>query len=250
MNQEQLAQFYAMYRPEPLHADLLDYVLEGVVAPGQKSLYHPLVIVPVLNETSHRHINEVYLSKNKELDRAVKERNWSTYIWIHERPYRLNALLDCAQYGAMRDAEFGSLIRAVWIDSENIHQNMMAWSSLWSSLGADARAKTMSEDDHAAFAKLPENIPVWRGVTHSDAVRGMSWSTNRSQAIWFARRFSQMDGRQAQLVEGKIQKNKVFGYLTGRGEYEVVTSPDDVEIIRVAGVRKKPGLKRTGSGDW
>jgi hypothetical protein len=52
------------------------------------------------------------------VDQARASGDWCTYIWLHERPYRVEALQDIAFN--LRGREYWEMVSHVWSDSENI----------------------------------------------------------------------------------------------------------------------------------
>ena len=80
-------------------------------------LKHPLVVWPY-DAGRHGLLNGPYAQKRQYVARAEREHAWETYVWLHERPYRLEAFLDVFRH--LADAEYWELLSALWIDSENI----------------------------------------------------------------------------------------------------------------------------------
>jgi hypothetical protein len=76
---------------EPLHSDLLPYLEDGVLG---KQLRHPLVYqVPLW---ANGHANAYYLQKKKAVAEALENKNYNSYVYLHERPYRLQAFSEIA----------------------------------------------------------------------------------------------------------------------------------------------------------
>jgi hypothetical protein len=69
---------------ETLHADLIPHADDEMV-------YHPLVIADLTIDASR--INHIYRQKIELLAKAEADGDWSTYVFLHERPYRLGGLL-------------------------------------------------------------------------------------------------------------------------------------------------------------
>lgn len=205
---------------EPLHPDLLDWVEEGQWG---KMLRHPLIYsVPL---TLPGMVNKGYIRKRALLEEYLRDEDWAGIVWLHERAYRLDTLID---YCTGRDdegnplplsasPEYWALAADVWVDSENIGQVMAEWSALFGDctgfwLGTDA--------EREQFDLLPDPIPAWRGMIDDG---GWSYSTDKKIAQWFANRF---DGGHSVIME-LIPKDRVFGYLTRRGESELLVRRTD-----------------------
>lgn len=64
----------------------------------------------------------------------------------------------------------------------------------------------MQPEDRAFYDALPDEIEVWRGWHSGNPVGslGLSWSTDRAVAVWFARRFEGSDCEPILSVEHSI----------------------------------------------
>jgi hypothetical protein len=212
----------AAAREEPLDPELADWVEEGDWGP---MLRHPLVYAVPLFLPGHA--NRALRQKREIIRRAQEEGDWATIIWMHERPYRLGALIDTL---TGRDGDTGEiiplgpgtpqetldLVADVWVDSENIEQEIDNWRALLNN-GQGYWLGTEAEREH--FEALPviehkdgPRIQAWRGGSVGD----WSWTTDRKIAEFFSRR-SGLPVRGHQLPV-----SDVFGYLTRRGEAELL----------------------------
>lgn len=199
---------------EELHPDLQAWVEEGSFG---LMLRHPLVYqVPLHNKGL---ANRAYREKHNAIGKAMDQQDWSQVIWLHERPHRLNALIE---YVTGRN-EFGEvlpvmpanqdvldLVADVWVDSENIEQNEEEWRALFAN-GANG-LWLGTEHERAEFDALPDPIRTFRGGTVGD----WSWTTRSDIAEFFSRRSGYP------VRTALIPKADVFGYLTRRGEAELL----------------------------
>jgi hypothetical protein len=97
----------------------------------------------------------------------------------------------------------------------------------------------MNDDERAELGKLPNKFTVYRGYSSGDPEEfGMSWSTSKDVAEWFARRFAR-DEDDIILEELQVAKEEVFAYLTRRSEEEIILD------MRIA---KEKSVKRTKLG--
>jgi hypothetical protein len=202
----------------PLHPDLVPYIQRrsiGVV------IHHPLVISIMHSDFLNKGVNLTYLLKKESLENAIAEKNWHYYVFLHERPYRYEALLEIRKN--LKGKAFWDLVSAVWIDSENIHQHVGDWIDLWS-VKEKSRQSVMNKEERKFLKELPETFSVWRGTGHADVVDGLSWTLDRNKAIWFAGRFS----KSRYLAEGTVKKKDVVAYFARRNEQEIVIFPDNV----------------------
>jgi hypothetical protein len=74
-----------------------------------------------------------------------------------------------------------------------------------------------------------EPITVYRGVCSQRYRSGISWTTSREQARWFAKRFA-FKGRGV-VYSGTVAPEHVLGMFNERGECEVVTEPLTAQAI-------------------
>lgn len=219
-----------MFGPEDLHVDLVPYLTEGRIG---RVLSHPLMVHVLYNEVSNKMINQGYLHKKEAVAKAREEKDWERFVFLHERPYRIDALETVLYEEEVSEPErIWPLISRVWIDSENIWQCLDQWVDIWNSEG-HTHSIFMEDGELATLSAQPEAIPVWRGVAHRQSIEGMSWTLDKDRAIWFAKRFAGGEGRQPLLVEGTVSKKDVLAYFSNRNESEIVAFPEDVHVENV-----------------
>lgn len=217
-----------MFAPEDLHEDLKACLTNGVLS-GMQFIAHPLIHEPIHHPNFNKMVNKRYLLKKEECSKALKEDNWHSYVWLHERPYRLDAFFDCVDHG-LDGEEYWKLLSSIWTDSENIHQQLDEWRAAWES-NTYGRKAVMDEDDQKAFDALPEEFEVWRGYTVEAGKLGMSWTVDRDKAKWFGYRFSHAEHRPPRIAHGRVKKSEVLAYFGGRNESEIVVLAETVAII-------------------
>jgi hypothetical protein len=90
----------------------------------------------------------------------------------------------------------------------------------------------MEPADRSFYDRLPERVPVLRGCTRR-RVRGLSWTTDRERAEFFARggRFGTQAGPVIACAE--IAKADLFFVSTARKESEVVLDPNAIRRLRL-----------------
>lgn len=189
-----------------------------------KMLRHPLVYMVPL--TLPGMANQMLRQKRVALAEAIEENDWHSVVFLHEKPHRLNALLSVTgsdEYGdpipLVSVPEHWNLAADVWVDSENIHQNTEDWRALIQN--GDNGLWLGSEEEREAYNQLPRLrggfIRAWRG----GAVGDWSWTTSQTTAQFFSR-------RSGLPVRGHlIPTDHVFGYLTRRGESELLVKYTD-----------------------
>jgi hypothetical protein len=210
---------------EPLHDDLVPYFenKEGIT-----SLRHPLVyqVFGVNNGLA----NKQYEQKTKAVAKAIREGKWYTYVFLHERPYRCDALIAVRDDVGVRisDEDWWKLVGAVWTDSENIWQNFAEWDDILNTERPE-RECMMNADERVVFDSLPNEITVYRGSTRGLNEGGLSWTTDHAVARFFARRY---DHKGSGVIDhGVVPKALVVAYFDGRNENEIVVEHGEAVTI-------------------
>lgn len=216
-------------RDEPLHPDLVPYIEEG--GPFGSMIRHPLVYDLFMGLPGL--VNRQYEQKKELLAEAVADENWHQVVFLHERPYRLKALIDYVT-GYDEDGDIITLdpvtdsqdtldlVADVWVDSENIEQVIEDWRMLFGHahglwLGNPAEREQFDALERYEHESLGPLVKAWRGGVVGD----WSWTTNRETAEFFAR-------RSGYPVRGAmIPVSDVFGYLTRRSEAELLVKFTD-----------------------
>jgi hypothetical protein len=204
-----------------LHSDLADYVFPDETF-GQV-IHHPLVIwfMP-LNSMTVDMVNTQYEQKRKAVEEALDKCEYERYIWLHERPYRLQAFISLVESNAeIADADYWKIIGDIWTDTENAYANLNEWEELFGSNRSE-RNNMMNKEEIAELNSMPETLTIYRGCLHGLNEDGVSWTTDRDRAEWFANRFGSK-GLEPCVLQQEIRKDEVIAYFTRRGESEVLT---------------------------
>jgi hypothetical protein len=205
-------------------ADLLPILAASIVEydSGMVFIKHPFVNELYFGPALHARYNAQFEYKQKATAKACADRQWHAVVFITERPWRFERLLDIAD--EMTDAEFWTLVSDVWQDSENIRENQDEWDEL---LRTDrpGREHMMTDEERAALAALPDRITVYQGHT-DERDDGWSWTTDEATARFFARRFADFESATGIVTEAVINKSDVTAYLLGRNEFEILIDPD------------------------
>ena len=199
-----------MASTEELHPDLQPYLEDGAIG---LQLRHPLVyLVPLW---SNGHANALYEQKVKGVKDALANNKYSSYIFLHERPYRLDAFT--LIQSKLSDTQYWSLLSDIWTDTENQWQGLNKWKQLLSS-NRPSRHYLMNEEEFNLLQSLPDEVTIYRGCQAGINENGLSWSLNKKKAEFFANRF----GKEGIILERKIPKSNIIAFLNGRGESEVI----------------------------
>lgn len=196
----------------PLDDDLLPYY-EPHALNGMGSLRHPLVYqVPF---RANGLANEQLRMKKAQLESAVKAKNWSQVVWLHERPYRVDALWEIRRH--LPDAEYWKIVGSAWVDTENAWANLDKWRALFGS-PRPKRENLMDWDEQMAYESLAPVVTIYRGCQQGLNEDGLSWTLNKSVAERFANRLNK-DGI---VLEREVEKSDIIAVFTGRNEFEVI----------------------------
>lgn len=217
--------FAKEFEPEELDPELAPYV--GESSSGWRYLKHPLVFDILYAEHLNKRLNKQLAYKKRALQEAKESKEWHTYVYLHERPYRSEAFMRIMT--ELSDREYWTLLSSVWIDSENLHEWTEMTTRILLTMPRPGRRKyMMSASDKRLFMRMPDTITVYRGH-HGHNEEGWSWTTDKRKAEFFARRLIPED-EPGYINKGRVQKSKVLAYLTDRNESEVIVDPVDVEM--------------------
>ena len=175
---------------------------------------HPLVFSIMHSSVMNSIINRQLKQKKAALEQAVNSKNFESVIFLHEKPYRLNAFLDVMT--SMTDKEYWKLLGEVWTNSENVWQSLQTWKILFNS-SRSGKNNIMTAEELKVFKKLPNKVTAYRGYTPKNK-NGLSYSLDKKTAEWFANRFH--ENGKVKTIE--VPKSKIIAYFSGRNEEEVI----------------------------
>lgn len=218
-----------LIREEPLREELASYVTKGPL--GSPMIKHPLVISIFQDLKRCGWVNKSYEHKLKLRQEYLHDPDCKleNYIFIHERPFRVQAFMEYMYTSPMALTDkltaerYWTAVRHTWIDTENSFENYTQWSKIFKSDRFGEREKwLMDDDERLALSMLPDLIPVFRGYARDDAMYGWSWTLKEETATWFAKRFAR-DPDDCRVSEGRVKKSDVLALLLGRGEQEILS---------------------------
>jgi hypothetical protein len=223
-----------MATQEDLDPELVPWMNEN--GPFGPSLKHPLVFSVIHPPTMNAMVNMQLKQKKQALREAKARRQWHRYVFLYERPYRLDAFMNISW--GLDGPEYWKLLGDVWSDTENCWQNVDEWREM---LTADPEGREMmsTEDVRSVFELTPEagglapQTRVYRGYCYEGALASFSWTLDRARAKWFATRLRQDDDPPAKVASGFIAREHVIAYVTGRDEQEIVCLPEHVTELEI-----------------
>jgi hypothetical protein len=222
--------FELVTKKEPLHPDLKPWLRDG---PMGLMLNSPLVQDITVNLECCALLNKRYDLKREALARAREKKNWDSYIFLHERPYRLDALCDLVNDDVLSDQQYWELVGHSYQDSENIWQNQATWKGLLNRRRPEKHFLMGDEEERAKLAGMPDLIHVYRGIRKGKNRRGLSWTLSMTKAMFFARRYD--IGKTGLILHGEVKREDVHCLLLGRGEFEIVANK-----VKIVGEEKAP----------
>ena len=239
MQKELMAEL--MNKKEDLNEELIDHIDED--SPFGVFLRHPL-LVTVYVEEMNAYYNYQYLGKRKQADKALKKKDWNRWIWLHERPFRLDAFLFiCRDIPAK---EYWTLLREIWIDTEGPGVNQDIWLELFNR-PYPKRRKMMTGKERRTLANEGRSgeLNIYRGYVDGldsedseyieedrDRESGISWTFDYNKAEWFARIFLSGGTGHGVVAEAICKPKDVIAYFESRGEKEIVVDPSKIRILR------------------
>lgn len=209
---------------EVLHPDLARHITD---LGGRACLSHPLLIDSPYSTARNAECNRRYSQKKASLSEAIRNSDWTAAVFTHERPYRLEALVEYEPRIA-EDQDYWSLLGRVLTDSNNLYQYRHEIRVLLCLRRREWIRWMMTEDERAAFDELPDTVHIYRG-TRFENDDGVSWTTDLGMAVWFAEKHILHCGKGHPLLLSAVApKSKIIAHFTRRFEHEVLILPEHV----------------------
>jgi len=228
--------FELISKKEPLHPDLEPWLMDGPIG---LMLNSPLVQELTVDRERCARLNRSYEMKRAALREAREQKNWNSYIFIHERPYRLNALIDLVSEDVLTDQEYWHHVGDAFQDSENIWQNQATWLGLLNRKRPEKHFIMAEEEEREKLAGMPDVITVYRGIRRGKNRHGLSWTLSMTKAMFFARRYD--TEKTGLILHGKVKRKHVHALLLGRNEFEIVA-----DKVKIVGEEEAPHIKSVG----
>lgn len=139
------------------------------------------------------------------------------------------------------DETYWQLVRDAWQSDDAPSADLAIWRYLLEAT-RPRREAMMSEfgddDEPLAFRFLPDPVPVFRGFDRDGGERGLSWTTDRTMAQFFALRSRRCYPIDPRIAIGTVAKSSVIAYLLDLQESEIVALPENVAIERIEAVQR------------
>lgn len=166
-----------------------------------------------------------YIAKLEHIAKAEAEGDWETYMYLHERAYRIDVFDRIKR--RLSDQQYWETLGWLYVDQEFVYNQRAKLRRLLQS-PRPHRQFIMSEADRATFAGLPDKLTLCRGFNKGNGL-GWSWTLSEEKAIWFAHRFEELNARPRLLV-GTARKKDAIAYFGDRNE-EILIDPKLVTVV-------------------
>jgi hypothetical protein len=224
-----------------LHPELRPYAVTlkngglGVVAPFAN------IFLDADDISAVNRVNQGHLQLKALAEQNRHEKNWSGFIWNHERQFHLKAFDEIAP--ELSDEEYWKLLREVWTYAETIWRSNFAWLSALRGLAGVNLSERLSKSprqhpelfmtpaDRDTLQQLPETFTIYRGYVVGKNSDGFSWTLDRSIAERLSKNGKGNNLFDEQLVnsdqetavrEKTAQKENIFAYTNARSEQEII----------------------------
>ena len=208
-----------MAKKEDLHPELK--MFRTTIGDGIPAIQHPLLYDLFYSEQMNALINYRYQHKKDLIQKSIDKKDLSTYIWLHERPYRINAFVFFTKHYEVKDKDYWENLKDIWVDSENIWQNKKLFKKLLSSKRKD-KEFFMDETEIEFFDKLPDEFTIYRGYHEGKNKDGYSYTLDKKIAEKFSIRFTDSKLYVPNVKEIVAKKKDVFAYINSREEKEII----------------------------
>lgn len=197
---------------------------------GLTFIRHPLVVEIFVSEKSTiERQNQLLAWKRDAVKKAVLDGDLAKFLWLHERAFRLATLRDLWTTKTIDRRELRTILPGVWSDAEPDDTDRR-WLTLWKA-AANKDGIVLSEGAQAPnWSDLQK---IYRGGGKPKEKLGIAWTTDYEIAKFFALRFRDIGVIFTARVPLGVHP---YGYITDRGESEVIVDPKQLEIIETASV--------------
>lgn len=158
--------------------------------------------------------NKPYRVRRELAQKYLEEENFDSFIFIHERPFRLEALVEVLF--SIKKEDLFRIVEYVWTDSEGPCVNLEVWKYIFNYCEELGVLEDSKKD-------LPEKFTIYRGTRAGIEDIGISWTLDASVAKMFSERFYTKRTNKQPIVKIKeVKKEDIFLFTDARGEKEVI----------------------------
>lgn len=158
--------------------------------------------------------NKPYRVRRELAQKYLEKENFDSFIFIHERPFRLEALVEVLF--SIKKEDLFRIVEYVWTDSEGPCVNLEVWKYIFNYCEELGVLEDSKRD-------LPEKFTIYRGTRAGIEDIGISWTLDASVAKMFSERFYTKRTDKQPIVKVKeVKKEDIFLFTDARGEKEVI----------------------------
>lgn len=158
--------------------------------------------------------NKPYRVRRELAQKYLEEENFDSFIFIHERPFRLEALVEVLF--SIKKEDLFRIVEYVWTDLEGPCVNLEVWKYIFNYCEELGVLEDSKKD-------LPEKFTIYRGTRAGIEDIGISWTLDASVAKMFSERFYTKRTNKQPIVKIKeVKKEDIFLFTDARGEKEVI----------------------------
>lgn len=147
----------------------------------------------------------------------------SDFLLVLNKPWYMAFLKYAKNKMSLKD--FSYALGEAWVMQENPNGdiNVPIRTSLSWFKQADKKA-LMGKEDYEKWCSLDAGLVVYRGVVVRGNPKGLSWTTSKEQAIWFAHRYDISSTNETGYLQRLVISNKdnILAYFSTADEEEVV----------------------------
>ncbi len=152
-------------KKEELHEDLQPYVGADDLF---VSLKHPLVFDIFYSPDKNAICNHAYMQKLKYINKCIEDEDFSSIIWMYERPHRIEAFYKYVVPNLDSSSpKYWDALRSIMMDSENVWQWKNDYKKLIIDIDSEQTRLMMDEEERDVWENLPSRVTVYRGVTET-----------------------------------------------------------------------------------
>lgn len=157
--------------------------------------------------------------KQYQLEKLSKLNSTKTifsYLNVINKGNRFDFLNFLYKYNVITDQECADTLYSIWTMQERFYDCGMAKTKMIKFMKMAEKSLVLPDD----IDKLSDDsvITIYRGVKEND-YKGLSWTIDKNTAIWFAKRFSNVD---CYVFTGQLKKKDIIAYFNNRDEAEIV----------------------------
>lgn len=211
--QVQLPDWITM-EPVELHPALKRFQFDTNLGPMVK---HPFVFNSAIESIPFTidHTNKIYEQKRQVRRERLDEKNYAGYLWLFERPFRMEALAKLWRRGKITLDELRDMLPSFWTDTEMPQRHQDEPVELF-------RATGFVTDDPEGWEKLSKQktITLYRGVDYEYELTadGPSWTRSLKVAEFFADR----SPGEGDVFQYRARPSEALAYFGGRDESEII----------------------------